>query len=251
MEFLNTENILQKERNLIYEPDAVAINDNEDEDIKVYQEKNEETILPNAYLFEPQKIKIKKDNSSALEISISLLAVIGFVCGIIFCGSFFSFLSETYLNEFLKGRIQNGFFANACVSFFSMGAFVIFGFSTGLSCISQPIAILLPAVKCVGSGIALASFIKAYGLLNGLLSFSAFVLPSFVMGTLITLYICRCAVKTSNRLFLYISEKNTDARPKEFYGGYLSKGLIALAGCFIGGIIDAVISFICSNFFVI
>lgn len=251
MEFVNAENILQKERNLIYEPDAIVINENEDEDIKVYTENSEEEAFPDTFYFEPQKIKIKKDNSSALPIIITLLAIIGFISGVVFCGSFFSFLDEAYLDDFLKGRISNGFFSGACVSFFSMAAFVIIGFSTGLSCISQPIAFLLPAVKCIGSGIALASFVKCYGLLNGILSFSAFVLPSFVIGTLITLYICRCAVKTSNRLFLYVSGKNTDARPREFYSGYLTKGLIALAGCFAGGIIDAVISFICSNFFVI
>lgn len=251
MDFISTENILQKDRNLIYEPDAVSISDSEDEDIKVYPEKNEEAILPNAYFFEPQRILIKKDKSSALEIILALFAIIGFVCGIIFCGSFFSFLSEAYLSDFLKDKMQNGFFSNACISFFSMTAFVIISFSAGLSCVGQPIAFFIPLIKCVGGGIALASFVKCYGLLNGLLSFCAFVLPSFAMGTLITLYICRCAVKTSNRLFLYVSGKNTDARPGEFYGGYLTKGLIALAGCFIGGIIDAVITFICSNFFVI
>ncbi len=251
MEIINSENILQKDRNLIYEPDAVVIGDNEVEDIKVYPEKNEENILPNAYFFEPQKIRIKKDNSSSLEIFLALFAVIGFICGIIFCDSFFTPLDEVYLNDFLKSRIENGFFSNACISFFTMGVFVVSGFGAGFSCISQPIAFLLPLVKCVGGGIAVASFIKVYGILNGFLSFSAFVLPSFVMGTLITLYICRCAVKTSNRLFLYISGKSTDARPKEFYSGYFTKGVIALAGCFIGGIVDAVISLLCSNFFVI
>lgn len=251
MEFINTENTFQKERNLIYEPNAVVVNDNQDEDIKVYPEKSEEEIFPDAFFFEPQKVRLNKDFSSVLAIVLGIFAVTGFICGIIFCGGFFDFLDESYLSGFLKVRIKGGFFANAASSFFSMGLWVIITFSLGLSCISQPISFLLPAIKCMGSGIVLASFISVYGISNGLLSFFAFVLPSFVMGTLLTLYISKCAVKTSNRLFLYISGKNTDARPREFYTGYLTKGLIALAGCFAGGIIDAVIGFLCGYFFII
>ena len=249
MEFMDTENILLKERNLIYEPDAEVSED--ESDIMIYKKKEEEEILPAAFCFEPQRIRISNGNKPFLSVFLGISAIIGFFCGFIFCGNFFDIPLAENINGFLKGRINSGFFSNASVSFFSMGIWVAFGFLSGLSCISQAVILLLPAVKCIGGGIAMASFIKLYGAVDGILSFCAFVLPSFAMGTLITLYICKCAVKASNRLFLYMSGKNTDARPREFYTGYLTKGLIALAGCFIGGIIDAVITFICSNFFVI
>lgn len=242
MELSNT---LEKERNLIYEPDAVA---DEEENIKIYSDKADLTV-PVFSL--PQKIRIKNGGSNAAGIVLILLSVIGFIAGIILCDSFFEVLSEEYIKAGLTLRIKGGFFANAAFSFITMAGWVAFSFAMGYSGISQPVIFLIPAVKCAGTGIMLSSFVKAYGVLNGLLTFSAFILPSFAIGTLLTLYICRCALRVSNKTFLSISGKSADIRPAILYRDYLSKGFIAIAGCFIGGIIDAVISLICSNFFVI
>ena len=252
MEFLNSESILTRERNLIYEPDAeISAEIIGEKETTAYDEKPQNKDLGDMFFFEPQSIKIKSCNSRAFGVALGVFALFGFLCGFIFCGGFFEGLSQSYITEFLKGKINGGFFSNAYVSFFSMGVFIVAGFCLGLSCISQPISFLLPTVKCIGGGIALSSFIEVYGILNGILAFCVFALPSFAIGTLISIYICGCAIRTSNRLFSYIRGKSPDTRPREFYSGYLSKGLISLAGCFLGGIVDAGISFLCGNFFII
>ncbi len=242
MEFINT---LEKERNLIYEPDAVA---QADEDIKIYTEQAE--IIPFGFSA-PHKIKIKRGDRNIVGIILIILSIVGFVIGITLCGDFFLPLTENQLDHSLAAKIKGGFFSNAAASFITMSLWNLSAFLLGFSGISQPAVFLLPVIKCTGTGIMLFSLIKAYGVLNGLLTFSAFVLPSFIIGTVLMLYICRCALKTSGRLFLYISGRDTILRPKELYSEYLSKGLVVLIGCFAGGIIDALIGLLCSNFFVI
>lgn len=243
MEFVNT---LEKERNLIYEPDAVPVSE---EDIKIYSDKENE-MLPFEFSM-PHRIKIKNGDSNAVGIALIILSVIGFVIGILLCGELFEPLTEAQLDSSLTAKIKGGFFANAAASFITMSMWIISAFLLGFSGISQPAVFLLPVIKCTGTGIMVFSLIKAYGVLNGLLTFAAFILPSFAIGTMLTLYICRCALKASNRLFLHINGKSADVRPKEFFTEYLTKGLITLAGCFIGGIIDSLIGLLCSNFFVI
>ena len=243
MEFVNT---LEKERNLIYEPDAVATEE-DNEDIKIFPE---ERITVSSFTV-PQKIKIKNDGNNAVSITLILLSLAGFILGVAMCGVFFDALSKEYINTGLTAKIKGGFFGNAASSFITMAGWSIAAFAQGFSGVAQPAIFLLPAIKCAGTGIVLSSYIGSYGILNGLLAFSAFVLPSFVIGTLLMLYICRCAVKSSNRIFLHITERNMNTRPKEFFKDYLTKGFITIAGCFIGGIIDAAIGFICSHFFVI
>ena len=243
MDFINT---LEKERNLIYEPDAVE--KTEDEDIRIYTEQHE--VIPFEFSA-PHKIRIKRSDSNIVGVILIILSVIGFVIGIALCGDFFLPIAESQLDYSLTAKIKGGFFANASSSFITMAIWIISAFSLGFSSISQPAVFVLPAIKCAGTGIMVFSLINAYGILNGLLAFAAFILPSFVIGTLLMLYICRYAIKTSNRLFMLITAKSTDTRPEIIYRDFLAKGCIAIAGCFLGGIIDAVISLICSNFFVI
>lgn len=243
MEFINT---LEKERNLIYEPDAVA--KAEDEDTRIYVKQTE--AIPFEF-YAPHKIRIKRSDGSIVGVILIILSVIGFVIGIVLCGDFFLPLTESQLDYSLTAKIKGGFFANAASSFMTMAIWIISAFALGFSGISQPIVFILPTIKCTGTGIMVFSLINAYGTLNGLLAFAAFILPSFVIGTLLMLYICRYAIKTSNRLFMLITTKSTDTRPEIIYKDFLTKGCIAIAGCFLGGIIDAVISLICSNFFVI
>ncbi len=246
------ENTLLKNRNFIYEPDAVPTDENEksDENIRIYSIKDEAEKTDTPLPFKVEKVKIHRERTDKTTAIAVIIVILSAVAGFALCGSFFNAADPSYINSYLKVRINGAFFENAVSSFFSMLIWLIMPFVCGFCAIGRPFTMLSLIVKGVGIGITLSSFLSCYSF-NGILAFAAFILPSAVPGSAVAIYLSCQSLKSSYRLLCYTKGKCTDARPESYYGSFAGKALVCTVGCFIIGIFDALITLLLSDLFII
>ena len=256
MHSLMTEEEFLKQRNAVFEPDAAAEPQISDEDYNVNSKGT--TIRPIVILGdksdeEEQKSMIsseiiihKKRNIVAFILPVT--AVVGAVIGYILCINEPGVISQQAIHDFLFQRINGGFFGNAASSFIAAVVWCIIPFISGLSAVGQPVGALIPLVKGIGIGAALAGLISSYGA-GGIPAFAAFVLPSAVLGTIICCYQCRIAIGCSAKILSSIRGGGREA--PDFYKVYLERFLVCCTGCFLLGIADSALSCLLGGIFVI
>ncbi len=242
------QNPLYKERNMIYEPDAVV--DIPSEEVRIYTLKSAETTEEEIPAFSIERVKVHREKGEKSGIVLLLSVLISALAGFVLCGNFFGFTDSMYINEYIKSRMYGGFFANSAISFFSMVLWLVPVYLSGLCAVGQPFTVLTVTIKGLGLGITLSSFIAVYSL-NGILAFAAFVLPSAVAGTLICVYLSNHSIKSSSRLLHYTKGRNADTHPESYFGSFTAKAIVCVIGCFISGIADSAITLLFSGIFVI
>lgn len=214
-----------------------------------------EAVLPDiGQASEPPLIqKLKREPRRRTGLPFLLLALTGLICvfpGFMLYGKALGELPREAVDSYLALRVNGGFFENASASFFGMLAWLAIPFFSGLCALGHPAALLTLPLKGIGTGMAAAYFITAFGA-NGLAAAAILILPSAVIGTLITAYQCRISLSCSSRLFSYITGRYTDARPSAYFGQYISRSLFCVLCSFGTGIIDGLISLLCGGMFVI
>ena len=257
MQTLMTEEEFLTQRNAVYEPDAKADepekSDENREDSEAVPDRpvviigNENDKATQGSMTASAFIVHKKKNSYAAFI-LPITAVLGAVLGYILCKTEPGVISEQSMHRFLSQRINGGFFGNAASSFIAAVLWCIIPFISGLSAVGQPVGALIPLIKGIGIGAALAGLISCYGA-GGIPAFAAFVLPSAVIGTLICCYQCRMSIGCSAKILSSIRGNGREA--PDFYKLYLERFLVCCTGCFLLGIADAAMSCLLGGIFVI
>ncbi|MGN0610817.1 MAG: stage II sporulation protein M [Ruminiclostridium sp.] len=257
MQTLMTEEEFLRQRNAVYEPDAKA-----DESEKSDENREDSEAVPDrpVVIIGNENDKATKENPTACAIFISkkknryaafilpITAVLGAVLGYILCETESGVISDASMHRFLSQRINGGFFGNAASSFIAAVLWCIIPFISGLCAVGQPVGVLIPIIKGIGIGAALAGLISSYGA-GGIPAFAAFVLPSAVIGTLICCYQCRMSIGCSAKILSSIRGNGREA--PDFYKLYLERFLVCCTGCFLLGIADAAMSCLLGGIFVI
>ena len=250
MNELMTREEFLRERNAVYEPDAVVGEDagckGQDADTAVMTEENEKL---NADGITVSEVVVKgRHNRQYAGLILFITAVVGAVVGVVFYGKATVTVPDEMLECFLKGRIHGGFFGNAAASFISALIWCIVPFISGLCAVGQPVGALIPAFKGIGVGMTFAALVNTYGA-NGIPAFAVFVLPSAFIGTVISCYQCRLSVSCSNSVLAVLKGRRDEA--PHYYKVYLERFAVCCIGCFLLGIADAVITFLFRPIFVI
>ena len=232
-----------KERNAVYEPDAVAGGDDvckgQDTDTAVMTEEN---VKLSADGITVSEVVVKgRRNRQYAGLILFITAVAGAVVGAVFYGKATVTVPDEMLEGFLEGRIHGGFFGNAAASFISALIWCIVPFLAGLCAVGQPVGALIPAFKGIGVGMTFAALVNIYGA-NGIPAFAVFVLPSAFIGTVICCYQCRLSVLCSNSVLAVLKGRRDEA--PHYYKIYLERFAVCCIGCFLLGIADAVITFL-------
>ena len=199
MNELMTREEFLKERNAVYEPDAVSGGDDvckeRDTDTSVMTEEN---VKLNADGITVSEVVVKgRHNRQYAGLILFITAIAGVIVGAVLYGDITVTVPDELLENFLAGRIHGGFFGNATASFISALIWCIVPFLAGLCAVGQPVGALIPAFKGIGVGMTFAALVNIYGA-NGIPAFAVFVLPSAFIGTVICCYQCRLSVSCSN-----------------------------------------------------
>ena len=257
MQTLMSEEEFLMQRNAVYEPDAKAdepqkSNENREDSeavtgrpIVIIGNENDEVTQGG---MTASAVIVHKKKNNCLAIILPLTAALGAVFGYILCETDSGVISQQAMHSFLSQRINGGFFGNAASSFIAAVLWCIIPFISGLSAVGQPVGALVPLVKGIGIGAALAGMISCYGA-GGIPAFAAFVLPSAIIGTLICCYQCRMSIGCSVKILSSIRGNSREA--PDFYKLYLERFLVCCTGCFLLGIADSALSCLLGGIFVI
>lgn len=254
-EIMSREEFL-RERNSVYEPDAVAADTDDKEEnsggprvviSRTGYGEEDGSEIPDRITVSEIVIK-NKQHGKYTGLILFLTAVVGAVVGAVFYGDMTVTVPEDMLGNFLSGRIHGGFFGNAASSFISALIWCLVPFLSGLCAVGQPVGIIIPVLKGTGIGMAFAALMNTYGA-NGVPAFAVFVLPSAFIGTVICCYQCRLSVSCSNSVLAVLRGRRETA--PHYYKIYLERFAVCCIGCFLLGIADAALSFLLGPIFVI
>lgn len=253
-EIMSREEFL-RERNAVYEPDAVAADtDGKEENsggprvvIAGKSDDDKKVEIDGGITVSEIVIKNRQHGKYA-GVVLFLTAVIGAVIGAVFYGDMTVTVPNELLESFLTGRIHGGFFGNAASSFITALIWCIVPFISGLCAVGQPVGALVPVFRGIGIGMTFTALMNTYGA-NGIPAFAVFVLPSAFIGTVICCYQCRLSLSCSNSVLAVLRGRRENA--PHYYKIYLERFAVCCIGCFLLGIADAVLSFLLGPIFVI
>lgn len=176
-------------------------------------------------------------------IILTIFFILGLSFGIFFLNSFepLGKFAESYLNDYIEKRTQNGFFGIAFDSFLSSMLFLAISFICG----SSMLGIILLPINVSANGFLygiLASLLYSEYSLNGVAFYAVMILPAAIVSIIalllaskesikFSLLLARLTIKTTAPLNLSYDFKN-------FCGRYLTFSFI----CLISSIIDAILS---------
>ncbi len=202
----------------------------------------------------PMPLNVKKTGILSVKIPLLplfiLAAALFAAAGALLYGGLLGTIPAETVSDYLRLRVDGGFFENATASFFGALIWTAIPFFAGFCAVGHPVALLVLPLKGLGTGMAAAYFITAFGA-DGAAAAAILLAPSAIFGTLAAAYQCRLSLSASSRLFSYIRGRAKEIRPSAYFGRYFVRSLFCGFCCFGVGLFDAVISLLCADMFII